>query len=85
MKFFFLGDMGTGDEIQTKVSNALNNQVKKCKKTFVCGLGDNIYDNGCQGIHDQKFISHFEEPYSNISDDVPFYMCLGNHQVFSFL
>jgi tartrate-resistant acid phosphatase type 5 len=79
MKFFFLGDMGTGDEIQTKVSNALNNQVKKCKKTFVCGLGDNIYDNGCQGIYDKKFISHFEEPYSNISDDVPFYMCLGNH------
>jgi tartrate-resistant acid phosphatase type 5 len=80
MRFYFIGDMGSGDKHQQSVSDAMNQHIRNYKKqTFVCGLGDNIYDKGCQSIDDSKFQTHFEIPYSNISDNIPFYMCLGNH------
>jgi len=88
MRFFFLGDMGTGAEEQYQGAAALKKEIelpyggnvkKTTIKTFVCGLGDNIYERGCQSVADTKFKTHFEEPYQHISDKIPFYMCLGNH------
>tara|TARA_B100001094_G_C18139515_1_gene777030 strand:+ start:775 stop:1617 length:843 start_codon:yes stop_codon:yes gene_type:complete len=80
MRFFFIGDMGSGTDYQKQVSESLQKEIKKYKKqTFVCGLGDNIYEEGCVSVNDDKFRTHFEEPYSNISNKIPFYMCLGNH------
>ena len=80
MRFYILGDMGSGDDHQYSVSKALTDHINNYKKpTFVCGLGDNIYDHGCKSINDNKFQTHFEKPYSTISDTIPFYMCLGNH------
>lgn len=80
MRFYILGDMGSGDEHQYSVSKALTEHINNYKKpTFVCGLGDNIYDHGCKSINDSKFKTHFEKPYSTISNTIPFYMCLGNH------
>jgi tartrate-resistant acid phosphatase type 5 len=80
MRFFFFGDMGSGTNEQYQVADALKNEIDNYgKKTFVCGLGDNIYEYGCKSTDDIKFKTHFEEPYSQISNKVPFYMCLGNH------
>ena len=78
VEFYILGDMGSGEGSQLLVSNALKSHMNK-KNTFVCGLGDNIYEDGCTSINDKQFKTKFEEPYSNISDKTKFYMCIGNH------
>ena len=69
VNFYLLGDMGTGENDQKKVSKALWNHMKNNKNrknTFVCGLGDNIYEEGCCSDDDIQFIDKFEKPYSNI-------------------
>ena len=78
LDFYILGDMGSGENSQRLVSDALKTHIGK-KDTFVCGLGDNIYENGCTSINDKQFIEKFEKPYENISNKIKFYMCLGNH------
>lgn len=79
--FILLGDMGSGEESQYKVAEAIVNKLNESNKKdiFICGLGDNIYDDGCYSVNDKQFITKFEKPYENISDNVKFYMCLGNH------
>lgn len=80
MRFFLLGDMGTGDKYQKQVGKALSKEIQGYgKDTFVCGLGDNIYEMGVKSVFDTKFQTHFEKPYQMIPDSVRFYMCLGNH------
>tara|TARA_B100000214_G_C23967566_1_gene628522 strand:- start:222 stop:1076 length:855 start_codon:yes stop_codon:yes gene_type:complete len=78
LDFYILGDMGSGETSQYLVSSAMEKHIKN-NKTFVCGLGDNIYEDGCTSINDKQFITKFEIPYSNISDKIKFYMCIGNH------
>ena len=78
LDFYILGDMGSGETSQYLVSSAIEKHIKN-NKTFVCGLGDNIYEDGCTSINDKQFITKFEIPYSNISDKIKFYMCIGNH------
>ena len=78
LEFYILGDMGSGENSQYVVSNALKEHIKN-KNTFICGLGDNIYEDGCTSINDKQFQTKFEEPYSNLSDKIKFYMCIGNH------
>ena len=79
LDFYILGDMGSGEIPQYLVANALKSHIKEKKDTFVCGLGDNIYDYGCTSISDPQFISKFEKPYQYISNKIKFYMCIGNH------
>ena len=79
--FILLGDMGSGEDSQYKVSDAMLekiNQINK-KDIFVCGLGDNIYEDGCSSFEDEQFQTKFEKPYEKISNDIKFYMILGNH------
>jgi tartrate-resistant acid phosphatase type 5 len=78
MSFYVLGDMGSGEESQNQVARALKEKIGN-KKTFICGLGDNIYEQGVSSVDDEQFNDKFEKPYSIISDDVTFWMCLGNH------
>jgi DNA repair exonuclease SbcCD nuclease subunit len=79
--FILMGDMGSGENDQFVVSERMNEKIKELgrKDIFVCGLGDNIYEDGCYSVNDKQFITKFEKPYEKISDDVKFYMCLGNH------
>jgi len=81
MEFYLLGDMGTGTKDQYKVSGVMSQHINKSKSKnlFVCGLGDNIYENGCSGVDDKQFKTKFEDPYSMIKDDIIFHMVLGNH------
>jgi len=80
VKFYLLGDMGSGEIHQKNVSKALYKHMKdKPKNIFVCGLGDNIYEDGCFSEDDTQFKDKFEKPYSNIPNNNKFYMCLGNH------
>ena len=47
--FILLGDMGSGEDDQYKVADAMHKKIKQLNKKdiFVCGLGDNIYEDGC--------------------------------------
>tara|TARA_B100001094_G_C18184392_1_gene802852 strand:+ start:2693 stop:3550 length:858 start_codon:yes stop_codon:yes gene_type:complete len=79
VRFSIIGDMGSGNIYQYKVANSLKYIIDEFKSLFVCGLGDNIYDSGCICPDDKQFITKFEKPYSKISDNIKFFMCLGNH------
>ena len=61
LEFYILGDMGSGEESQYLVSSALKKHIKN-KNTFICGLGDNIYEGGGESLDDPHFISKFEKP-----------------------
>ena len=70
---YLLGDMGSGYKEQFLVSKAMKKHIeqrKGMKDIFVCGLGDNIYPDGCDDVNDEQFIEKFEKPYKNISDDI---------------
>ncbi len=78
VSFIALGDFGTGDIRQIQVAKAMEvtcSELRKCD--FVVGLGDNIYEKGVTSITDERFLTHFEQPYANLS--MPFFMTLGNH------
>ncbi|CAA0103736.1 Uncharacterised protein [BD1-7 clade bacterium] len=77
VRFVAIGDMGTGDENQQKVANAIQAICEERGCDFAIGLGDNIYEKGVSDIGDSQFSSKFERPYRHI--DFPFYMSLGNH------
>ena len=51
--------MGSGLDLQFKVSLALGKNIKKNNCGFVCGLGDNIYPSGCANKDDKQFKSGF--------------------------
>jgi tartrate-resistant acid phosphatase type 5 len=80
-EFYILGDMGSGSKDQYKVGDSMLQMINKHKHkhTFVCGLGDNIYENGVESVDDIQFIDKFEKPYEKIPDSIKFYMVLGNH------
>ena len=70
MNFLIIGDYGTSDIHQKVVAESMINLIKEHKVKFICGLGDNIYDFGVKSVNDNKFITHFEEPYKDISNDL---------------
>lgn len=78
--FYILGDMGSGNKDQISVASAMKEHIhNNSNNTYVCGLGDNIYEKGCSSLDDIQFITKFEDPYSDISNKIKFYMLLGNH------
>ena len=79
--FILLGDMGSGEKDQYIVSQSILEKLNEIKKKdiFICGLGDNIYEDGCYSLEDEQFKTKFENPYEKIPNSVKFYMVLGNH------
>ncbi|MCK0107465.1 metallophosphoesterase [Marinobacter sp. S0848L] len=77
MSFIAIGDMGTGNIGQYHVAEAMRQIIEAQGCDFVLGAGDNIYEDGVTSVDDNGFLDSFEYPYQNL--DVPFYMCLGNH------
>ncbi|MDP4549237.1 MAG: metallophosphoesterase [Marinobacter sp.] len=77
LSFIAIGDMGTGNIGQYHVAEAMRQIIRDQGCDFVLGAGDNIYEDGVTSVDDNGFLDSFEYPYQNL--DVPFYMCLGNH------
>ncbi|MEH6345876.1 MAG: metallophosphoesterase [Bermanella sp.] len=77
IQFLAIGDMGTGEQGQVLVANAMKQVCDDLKCDFVMGLGDNIYDAGVKSVNDEQFNTKFELPYKDVN--LPFYMALGNH------
>ena len=73
-----VGDTGSGNENQIKVTGSMEKLIHKNKSiSSVIIVGDNIYPDGCNDIHDEEFNTKFRDIYENIY--LPFYLCLGNH------
>ena len=75
-----LGDFGTGDFRQRRVSNLLESACRTFDIDFVQTVGDNFYPSGVQSITDPKWKTHFESMYSTpCLMGVNFFGALGNH------
>ncbi|HWH08699.1 MAG TPA: metallophosphoesterase [Candidatus Thermoplasmatota archaeon] len=79
VRFLAWGDAGHGTPAQADTAEAARRVCEREGCDLVVGLGDNIYDNGVEHVHDDDFERKFESPYQNLS--LPFYMVLGNHDV----
>ncbi|WP_298450386.1 metallophosphoesterase [uncultured Marinobacter sp.] len=77
LQFLVVGDTGTGTQGQYHVAAAMEKVAKAQGAQFILGAGDNIYEEGVTSVDDPRFLDSFEYPYQNL--DLPFYMCLGNH------
>jgi tartrate-resistant acid phosphatase type 5 len=77
--FQVIGDWGLGNENQAKVARAMAEVADANGCDFIISTGDNFYPRGVTSATDEKFRTHFEEPYSALSLQVPWYVTLGNH------
>jgi tartrate-resistant acid phosphatase type 5 len=77
VRFLVLGDGGTGDAAQMKTAAAMKTVCAEKGCDFALYLGDNIYENGVDGIDDAQFMAKFETPFAEL--DFPFHVALGNH------
>jgi tartrate-resistant acid phosphatase type 5 len=77
--FQVVGDWGSGNENQAKVARAMGVAADANGCDFIISTGDNFYPRGVAGVTDEKFRTHFEEPYSAPSLQVPWHVALGNH------
>jgi len=78
MQCILTADTGSGDPEQYKVAKSIENLIKRYPNiSAVIIAGDNIYPHGCSSIDDIQFIEKFQKPYEKIN--LPFYLCLGNH------
>ena len=74
-----VGDVGTGNMDQLKVSEGMAKVCEESGCDFVLLLGDNFYPKGVNSPNDQQFVKKFELVYQKLK--TPFFVVLGNHDV----
>lgn len=81
VRFFVLGDTGTGGEAQYKVAAAMEARCREVENLEgILLLGDNAYQAGFQGVDDPEWQSKVEIPYgSPCLSKIKIYPILGNH------
>lgn len=90
LRFFVIGDYGTGDRNQLRVAEAMWAEFQRLAGDnpvrFVITTGDNLY--GTLGLtlrfrdtgdEDSEWESKFYRPYEPVLARIPFYPSLGNH------
>jgi hypothetical protein len=91
LRFFVIGDFGTGDSNQRSVAQAMIKEFQRHEASpnpvrFVITTGDNIY--GSLGItlrfrntgsEDREWDTKFFAPYEPLLARIPFHLSLGNH------
>jgi hypothetical protein len=91
LRFFVIGDYGTGLQPQRDVAAAMQKEYKRLSAAgdaprFVITTGDNIYADlnfGLASVNsgssDRDWESKFFEPYGAMLSEIPFYPSPGNH------
>jgi len=81
LKFFVLGDTGTGDENQLNVAKSMERRCQKIGGVDgIILLGDNFYFSGVTSVDDEQWKTKIEIPYSSdCLSQAPIYPVLGNH------
>ncbi|MCS6819050.1 MAG: metallophosphoesterase [Chitinophagales bacterium] len=82
--FFVIGDWGRkGKYFQKDVAAAMNHCASIVKPAFIVSTGDNFYTFGVRGVNDKHWKKSFENVYNGkYISDVPWYVCLGNHDYY---
>ena len=85
LRFFIVGDTGTGNTAQYQVADAME---KRCQELLANGdfsltaillLGDNFYPDGIESTTDEKWQTHIEKPFSSpCLRQLDIYPVLGN-------
>lgn len=77
-RFAVIGDAGTGDAAQYKVSGQMSRWRERLPFSSVLVLGDNVYPCGEPNLFDERI----RQPYQKLfQQGVRFYPVLGNHDV----
>ncbi|CAN6290088.1 unnamed protein product [Urochloa humidicola] len=80
LSLLVVGDWGRkGTYNQSRVAEQMGRVGEKLDIDFVISTGDNFYDNGLKGVHDQAFEESFTDIYTAQSLQKPWYLVLGNH------
>jgi predicted MPP superfamily phosphohydrolase len=83
-KFAVFGDCGAGTPQQAEIAY----QVYQQKPQFVLVTGDNVYRNGLENEYRKNFFPYYISKEASpqtgapLMNSIPFYMLLGNHDVF---
>lgn len=78
VRFFVLGDTGTGGEAQYKVAAAMESRCREVESLDgILLLGDNAYQAGFQSVDDPEWQNKVEVPYGT--------PCLGKTSIFPIL
>lgn len=90
LRFFVIGDFGSGDSSQRSVASAMWKEFQRLDGDnpvrFVLTTGDNLYGKVTftlryknTGDSDRDWEARFFQPYGQILARVPFFPTLGNH------
>ncbi|MGE0480545.1 MAG: metallophosphoesterase [Phycisphaerae bacterium] len=71
--FLIFGDSGRGNAEQYRLARVMT----ECTPDFLVHTGDLVYGDGARGDYAEKFF----RPYRDLLARVPFWPCLGNHDV----
>ena len=74
-----LGDWGSGNALQRQVAEGMQSFAGRIHPQFVISTGDNFYPGGVSSPQDPLFQTIFEEVYTGVDLQVPWYCALGNH------
>ncbi len=77
-----VGDTGKDTSQRTAVVQAMRNHASWSRPDAAMLLGDNFYEQGVESSDDPRFDSDFELLFDAESFEMPFYVCLGNHDVY---
>ncbi|WP_286763586.1 MULTISPECIES: metallophosphoesterase [Rhodopirellula] len=76
-----VGDTGKDTFRRSAVVEAMRKHAAWSRPDAAMLLGDNFYERGVDSVDDPRFDSDFESLFDADSFDMPFYVCLGNHDV----
>jgi hypothetical protein len=90
LRFFVIGDFGSGDSAQRSVAQAMWSEYQKNwgdnPVRFVITTGDNLYGRlgltlrfSNTGDQDSEWAAKFFQPFAPVIARIPFYPSLGNH------
>jgi predicted MPP superfamily phosphohydrolase len=79
MRFFVIGDWGTGAQGQRRVADAMIATATQRGCDYVISTGDNIYPKGVESATDEQWERKFVNMYRKRGLTQPFYATLGNH------
>ena len=73
-----IGDFGTGSYDQECVSNLMNELILQNNTKLIIGLGDNIYPDGVESVHDSQFYHKFAKIY-HVTNEYFYFFIFGNY------
>ncbi len=79
LRFFILGDWGTGGRLARRVAKQMALLAESEKPHFIMSTGDNIYPKGVVSAEDPQWQSKFEKVFADPALNLPWYAVLGNH------